>query len=443
VQLGQTRVLVVVSCEVVRPYPDRPTEGFFKFNISFSPMASPAFGGRVSSHGVEIGRIVERGLRESGAIDTEALCIVAGEKVWSVRLDMHVLDDFGNLTDCCSIGAITALHHFKRPDVTISGDAVVVHSPKEKTPVALSIHHMPISISFAVFGDGLLVVDPQWKEEKVCNGRLTMTLNAQHELCAMQKAGGVALPVDKILEASLIAQVKVIEISEAIHAALQADKLSRKEHDISPTQLMTSGIGLEEVLEQEIEFMDIDGASKKPTNESHKRGLRFFQGPESLDLPSLEDDELDDEYVDMEEDLMQVDAKQAQNTADSTKSPNASSSGWNSAPAASPKKGPIIKQSKGPAKAMDILKSTHPKPKATVPSKAAKDSGKSSSSSSPSSTPASETKTDKGQKEEKRPQINKRAFEAFAANLVQKSELQKDKYKVKKRKNTMADEESD
>lgn len=37
------RVYVVVRCEVVEPYPDRPTEGFFVFNTEFSPMASASF----------------------------------------------------------------------------------------------------------------------------------------------------------------------------------------------------------------------------------------------------------------------------------------------------------------------------------------------------------------------------------------------------------------
>lgn len=45
-----------------------------------------------------------------------------------------------------------------------------------------------------------LVVDPEWKEEKVQSGRITMTLNAHRELCAIQKAGGVPLSVDQILE---------------------------------------------------------------------------------------------------------------------------------------------------------------------------------------------------------------------------------------------------
>ena len=48
------RVLAVVSCEVVQPRPQRPTEGQLVFNIELSPMASPAF---------EIGRLVNWGRR--------------------------------------------------------------------------------------------------------------------------------------------------------------------------------------------------------------------------------------------------------------------------------------------------------------------------------------------------------------------------------------------
>lgn len=45
-------------------------------------MASPAFeAGRPSMEAVELARLVERGLKGSGAVDTEALCVLAGRKV--------------------------------------------------------------------------------------------------------------------------------------------------------------------------------------------------------------------------------------------------------------------------------------------------------------------------------------------------------------------------
>lgn len=33
--------------------------------------------------------------RESRAVDMESLCIVAGKYVWSVRVDLHILDNGG------------------------------------------------------------------------------------------------------------------------------------------------------------------------------------------------------------------------------------------------------------------------------------------------------------------------------------------------------------
>uniref|UniRef100_A0A2D4NSB9 Exoribonuclease phosphorolytic domain-containing protein n=1 Tax=Micrurus surinamensis TaxID=129470 RepID=A0A2D4NSB9_MICSU len=43
VELGKTRVLGQVSCELVSPKPNRATEGILFFNLELSPMASPAF----------------------------------------------------------------------------------------------------------------------------------------------------------------------------------------------------------------------------------------------------------------------------------------------------------------------------------------------------------------------------------------------------------------
>ena len=40
--LASFRVLAVVTCEIVEPRPEQPTEGFFIYNVDFSPMADPA-----------------------------------------------------------------------------------------------------------------------------------------------------------------------------------------------------------------------------------------------------------------------------------------------------------------------------------------------------------------------------------------------------------------
>lgn len=76
--------MTTVSAEVVRPMPNKPTEGVIRFHTEFSPMATPFVEKDSSSEDqVLLSRMLEKALRKSDAVDTEGLCIVAGEKVTS------------------------------------------------------------------------------------------------------------------------------------------------------------------------------------------------------------------------------------------------------------------------------------------------------------------------------------------------------------------------
>lgn len=136
----------------------------------------------------------------------------AGRKVWHLRVDIHVLDHQGALADACGLAALAALMAFRRPDVTVGGgddgqvraqpskhwgagrtrpractrglaaaapaaaaaaaaaacvasgcsplhhstlpppsQAITVHPPEAREPVPLSIHHLPLPVTFALF----------------------------------------------------------------------------------------------------------------------------------------------------------------------------------------------------------------------------------------------------------------------------------------------------
>ncbi|XP_029355975.1 exosome complex component RRP45 [Echeneis naucrates] len=230
VDLGKTRVMAQVSCELVAPKDNRPNEGILFFNIELSPMASPVFEqGRQSELSVKLNRQLERCLRNSKCIDTESLCVVSGEKVWQIRVDVHTLNHDGNLMDAASIAAITALCHFRRPDVAIQGDDVTVYGPEERDPIPLSIYHMPISVSFSFFQQGTyLLVDPCEREERVMDGLLMIAMNKHREICSIQSSGGIMLLRDQVMRCSKIASVKVSEITDLISKALENDKKARK-----------------------------------------------------------------------------------------------------------------------------------------------------------------------------------------------------------------------
>jgi exosome complex component RRP45 len=96
VTMGETRVLAVVSAKLEPPSGARSNEGTVTINVEFSPMASPNFEpGRPGEEASELAVVLERAIRETGAVDVESLCVLAGRRVWHVRCDVHVLDACG------------------------------------------------------------------------------------------------------------------------------------------------------------------------------------------------------------------------------------------------------------------------------------------------------------------------------------------------------------
>ncbi|XP_051204003.1 exosome complex component RRP45B-like [Lolium perenne] len=221
VELGETRVMGYVTAQLVQPYKERPNEGTLAIFAEFSPMADPAYEpGRPGEAAIELGRVIDRGLRESRAVDLESLCVVAGNHVWSLRVDLHILDNGGNLIDAANIAALTALSTFRRPECTVGGDdgqQLTIHDPDVREPLPLTIHHLPIAVTFAYFGDGnIMVVDPTFKEEAVMGGRMTVTVNSDADVCSIQKAGGEGVMPSVVMQCLRIALLKAADITNEI-----------------------------------------------------------------------------------------------------------------------------------------------------------------------------------------------------------------------------------
>ena len=76
VQIGDTQVLVGVKIQPGEPFPDTPDKGVIITNAELIPLASPTFeSGPPREGAIELARVVDRGIRESGALDLAKLCI--------------------------------------------------------------------------------------------------------------------------------------------------------------------------------------------------------------------------------------------------------------------------------------------------------------------------------------------------------------------------------
>lgn len=195
VRIGKTEVLVGVKIDVGEPFPDTPDDGIQIVSAELSPMASTEFeSGPPREDAIELARVVDRGIRESHAIDTEKLCIKSGEKVWCVFIDIYPLNYDGNLFDAASLGALVALKNARFPKYDAKTD-IVTHDEftKDKFP----LKEMPILTTFGKIDDTLFV-DPTENEEEVLSSRLNVTILENGNICAMQKGGNGTFKPEEI-----------------------------------------------------------------------------------------------------------------------------------------------------------------------------------------------------------------------------------------------------
>lgn len=195
VKIGDTQVMAGIKLLLGQPFSDMPNSGVLTTNAELRPLASPTFeAGPPKPQTVEIARVVDRGIRESGAIDVDKLCITEGELCWIVYIDMHMLDYEGNLFDAGTLSAMAALLDTRLPKVE---DDKIIYG--EKTDKKLPIANKPVETTFAKIGSGV-VLDPNLDEERVTDARLTVATDQNGDMCAMQKGGEGTFTQDEILE---------------------------------------------------------------------------------------------------------------------------------------------------------------------------------------------------------------------------------------------------
>jgi exosome complex component RRP42 len=207
VLLGKTEVMAGTKIEVGEPFSDTPNEGVLTVNAELVPLASPTFEpGPPDENSIELARIVDRGIRESKAIDLEKLCIEPGKKVFVIFVDVYVLNHDGNLIDASALAAMAALLNTKMPNYEVEDGEVKIKS--DYTPLPIRKH--PITVTFAKINDNL-IVDPWLEEEQVMDARLSMAIDDDGNICAIQKGCSGFITPNQILEAAKIAEEKAKE----------------------------------------------------------------------------------------------------------------------------------------------------------------------------------------------------------------------------------------
>jgi exosome complex component RRP42 len=213
VVLGKTEVVVGIKVEMGEPFPDIPNEGVLTVNAELVPLASPDFEpGPPDETSIELARIVDRGIRESKAIDVGKLAIEPGKKVFVVFVDVYVLNHDGNLIDASALAAMAALLNTKMANYEIKDGEVKIKPGYQ--PLPLKKH--PITVTCAKIGDKL-VVDPLLEEEQVMDARISIAIDDDDNICAIQKGGSGYFEPKQVFEAAKIAKEKTHQLRKKLN----------------------------------------------------------------------------------------------------------------------------------------------------------------------------------------------------------------------------------
>lgn len=217
VKLGKTEVLVGVKMDVAAPYPDSPDKGNLMVTAEFLPLSSSRIElGPPKFDSIEVGRIVDRGIRESKLIELEKLCIKEGEKVWTVFIDIYTINDDGNILDAAGIGAVAALKLAKIPKYDEKTGKILHDEHSGNLPLK-KIN--PFTITVHKIGEHL-ILDPTREEEDVSETRITMG-SSDGEIYSLQKGDSGYFSIDEIQKSFNIVEKAWKELFKKVEAQLK------------------------------------------------------------------------------------------------------------------------------------------------------------------------------------------------------------------------------
>ncbi|KAK3811181.1 MAG: exosome complex exonuclease RRP43-like protein [Benniella sp.] len=196
VRIGGTTVVCGIKAEVAEPKMETPDQGYLVPNVDLSPICSSAFKvGPPSEQAQVVSEQINRVLRESKVLDLKDLCIEEGKAVWSLWLDVVCVSYDGNIYDAALTSVMAALANTRIRKPTYEEGVVKVSGgdtgdDDEESSFTLKLARTPLSTSFVVFDTTLtLLADPNFAEESISEGQISVTIDEDGQLCSVTKVG--------------------------------------------------------------------------------------------------------------------------------------------------------------------------------------------------------------------------------------------------------------
>ena len=209
---GETDIICSVKAEVC-PSRSQSDNGDIQISVEFLGDAgvSTNFGMRnkTMKREAELSKILQKLL--ANAIDLRGLCIVPGKWVWGLYVDILVLASEGNLLDCCSFAAFSALNATLLPHITCikqtddrkkpskASDDFLVDADISKATLPPGIDLCPVVVTVSKVSNGNhMIVDALPEEEMCASALVSVSVDQKGSICGIQKCGSGSLPISQL-----------------------------------------------------------------------------------------------------------------------------------------------------------------------------------------------------------------------------------------------------
>uniref|UniRef100_A0A0N5B6F5 Exosome complex component RRP45 n=1 Tax=Strongyloides papillosus TaxID=174720 RepID=A0A0N5B6F5_STREA len=230
VTLGNTKILAKAVLSWGPTRENRKSSGFIEMFISKGNLgSSKAEPSKLEGRHLEMLRCLECVIRDTDCVDVDSLCIRIKETCLQLRIDIHIIDDFGGLCDAGSIAVIGALKHCYVPLYETTAECDFIYNDLYKYGKPLTVFHTPIATTFGLWNDtGICVVDPTNREEMALDGQLVVSVNDRSEVCGIYQINQIDINVSKLSELVKIAEKRTKYVNEVLNKALLLDATNRK-----------------------------------------------------------------------------------------------------------------------------------------------------------------------------------------------------------------------
>ncbi|XP_026282225.1 exosome complex component RRP43 [Frankliniella occidentalis] len=219
VRIGNTTVICGIKAELGKPKPDEPECGFMVPNVELPPLCSPLFRpGPPSEEAQAMTCFVSQAT--SDMVDLKELCVSTDNLAWVLHIDMICLDYDGCVQDACLIALSAALRTVKLPKVEYDAETKLPSVSLDER-ADLHVKSSPVSTSFAVFDDEIILSDPTGEEENLSSAKLSVVTDGE-VILSVHKPGGSALSETQLQDCISVAKDRANLVNELINVALSS-----------------------------------------------------------------------------------------------------------------------------------------------------------------------------------------------------------------------------